>query len=118
MTGDGLTGQQRQNICQVLARFPAVRGARLYGSRALGRYRPGSDIDLTLEGDIDLTTLNRISMALDDLLLPYEIDLSVFGQIDSPELRDHIQRVGRLFYQKSEPSKNLESPNRAGKISG
>lgn len=97
---DGLQPRQREAICDVLSRFPQVESARLYGSRAMGRYRPGSDIDLTLMGEVDPLTLNRITLALDDLLLPYEIDLSVYGQIDNSALRDHIQRVGKLFYRR------------------
>ncbi|WP_259738242.1 nucleotidyltransferase domain-containing protein [Synechococcus sp. CS-205] len=64
--------------------------ATLYGSRALGRHRPGSDIDLTLAGD-----------ALDDLLLPWRFDLSLQASLQSPELIDHIQRVGQVFYRRS-----------------
>ncbi len=78
-----------------------VLNPHLYGSRALGSYREGSDIDLTLLGEIDLTTLNHISLKLDDLLLPYEIDLSVFDEIENAELREHIQRVGKVFYQRA-----------------
>lgn len=97
---DGLQAGQREAIRHVLRDFSQVTAARLYGSRAMGRYRSGSDIDLTLMGDIDLKTLNRISLALDDLMLPYEIDLSVWSQIDNPKLRDHIERVGILFYSR------------------
>jgi len=99
---DGLQAGEREAIRRVLHNFPQVIAARLYGSRAMGRYRPGSDIDLTLMGDIDLKTLNRISLALDDLMLPYEIDLSAWSQIDNPQLRDHIERVGKLFYAREQ----------------
>ena len=95
---DGLTDSQRRAIVGVFAQFAEVQKASLYGSRALGRYRPGSDIDLTLVGPLDLQTLNRISVALDDLLLPYVIDLSIFSQIDNDHLRAHIERVGVEFY--------------------
>lgn len=97
---DGLTDLQRLSICKVLQNFPQVEQALLYGSRAMGRYRPGSDIDLTLTGDIDLTSLNKISTLLDDLLLPYDIDLSVFGQIDNSDLCDHIKRKGVVFFER------------------
>ena len=57
-------------IQATLAAFPAIEQATLYGSRALGRHRPGSDIDLTLSGvDLDPRTLARLDAALDDLLL-------------------------------------------------
>ena len=76
--------------------------AILYGSRAKGNERPGSDIDLTLNGpNLNLQVINRISRELDDLLLPYTIDLSVFRQISNSDLLDHIERVGQVFYRKS-----------------
>ncbi len=65
----------------------------------MGKHREGSDIDLALFGNIDLQTLNRISLELDDLLLPYEIDLSAFRQIENPDLIEHIERVGKPFYK-------------------
>ncbi len=64
----------------------------------MGRHRQGSDIDLTLKGDIDLQTLNAISNALDDLLLPLNIDLSTWNEIDNEELKQHIERVGKVFF--------------------
>lgn len=97
-SADGLQTEQREAIRSVLARYPQITSAVLYGSRAMGRYRPGSDIDLVLLGDIDLVLLNAISNALDDLLLPYAIDLSVLGHIDNEAFRQHIERVGKVFY--------------------
>ena len=96
----GLKDSDRQKIDSVLITYPAVEQAILYGSRAKGNYRNGSDIDLTLFGEeLDLTTLLRIETELDDLLLPYKIDLSIFHKIDNPDLIEHIKRVGKLFGQ-------------------
>ncbi len=47
---------------------------------------------------MDLTILFKIENELDDLLLPYKIDLSVFSDIENPELLGHIERVGKVFY--------------------
>jgi predicted nucleotidyltransferase len=80
--------------------FPEVDEAVLYGSRAKGNFKPGSDIDLTWKGDhLNLSVMNKISMLLDDLLLPYTLDLSIYHQIDNTELIDHIERVGISFYK-------------------
>ncbi|WP_227870886.1 nucleotidyltransferase domain-containing protein [Orrella marina] len=62
-------------ICEILRKYPAVEEAVLYASRSMGRFRKGSDIDLTLKFSIDPQTLNTISMELDDLMLPYMVDL-------------------------------------------
>ncbi|MGI8602849.1 MAG: nucleotidyltransferase domain-containing protein [Verrucomicrobiales bacterium] len=97
----GLSEITVQEMRKVLATFPQVDKAVIYGSRAKGNYRNGSDIDLTLFGD-ELTDrlLSQIYWALDDLLLPYEIDLSLFAHLRHPELIDHIRRVGILLYER------------------
>ena len=99
LENSGLSEDDVQSIREALRHFPKIRTAILYGSRAKGSYRPGSDIDLTLKGD-ELThhDLLDIELALDDLLLPYKIDLSLHHQIDNPQLLDHIARVGKSFY--------------------
>ncbi|RMF46126.1 MAG: nucleotidyltransferase domain-containing protein, partial [Deltaproteobacteria bacterium] len=67
----GLEDDVIARIRAVLARYPQVDKALIYGSRALGTGRPGSDIDLALFGKhIDLQLVNRISNDLDDLMLP------------------------------------------------
>jgi len=97
----GLKDITIQKIQQVLAAFPQVEEAILYGSRAKGNYKDGSDIDLTLKGErLTLSEVNSIGLELDDLLLPYTFDLSVFNQIDNQELQAHISRVGLVFYRK------------------
>ena len=85
----------------VFSHFPALESAVLYGSRAKGNYKPGSDIDLTLHGkDLTTATLADIADKLEDLLLPYTFDLSIFATLGHPELRDHIERVGVVFYER------------------
>ena len=95
----GLSADTVARITSVLARFPDVEKAVIYGSRAKGNHRKGSDIDLTLFGDgINDTVMSRIYWALDDLLLPYKIDLSLFSGLKEPALVDHIRRVGIVLY--------------------
>jgi len=96
----GLKDEVVEKINRVFAVHPEVEEAVLYGSRAKGNQRPGSDIDLTLKGSsLNLQIVNRLSRELDDLLLPYTFDISIFHQIANPELIDHIERVGRVFYR-------------------
>lgn len=97
----GLPDRAVARMRAVLAKFPNLDQAILYGSRAKGTQREGSDIDLTLVGNaLTLTDLGGIDDALDDLLLPYRTDLSLFHQIDHEDLRAHIARVGVVFYQR------------------
>jgi uncharacterized protein len=95
----GLPDTVIEKINAVFASFPAVERVVLYGSRAKGNYKPGSDIDLTMYGAALNTALcGDIADKLDELLLPYMIDLSVFAELKHPELEAHIERVGVVFY--------------------
>lgn len=98
----GLQEEVIQAINSIFANHSEVEKVILYGSRAKGNYKPASDIDLTLLGEsIDMSIINKISWELDDLLLPYTFDLSIYHHLTDPELLDHIKRVGELFYSKA-----------------
>ena len=104
----GLKETTIEKIGAVLAKFPQVEKAVLYGSRAKGNYKNGSDIDLTLHGtDLTLNVLYKISLEIDDLLLPYTIDLSIFEQLTDPDFIEHIQRVGVVFYERKQVTVQL-----------
>ena len=97
----GLPDRAVEGLRSVFADFPEVECAIIYGSRAKGNYRPGSDIDLTLRGEgLNLRTLWAIEGRIDDLLLPYTVDLSLHELLTNPELREHICRVGVEFYRR------------------
>ncbi len=95
----GLKEEIVKQISSIFAEYEEVEEVILYGSRAKGNYKPGSDIDLTLKGkNINLKLINKISLNLDDLLLPYTFDLSIYHQINNQDLIDHIKRVGKIFF--------------------
>ena len=99
LRSSGLNEKDIQSIANIFKKFPNIERAVLYGSRSKGNFKPGSDIDLTLIGKcIRNSELLQIENELDDLLLPYKIDLSLFHQIDNRDLIDHIEHVGILFY--------------------
>ena len=96
----GLPATTLATIRRILADVPAVQKAVIYGSRAKGTHRPGSDIDLTLHGDaLDLDILGQIATRLHDSPIPYQVDLSIFRLIEHDGLRNHIERVGQTFYE-------------------
>jgi uncharacterized protein len=100
----GIDKKVEDDIRAVLSTFPMVDKAVLYGSRAKGNYKNGSDIDLTLFGkSLSLKTLFAIQEKLDELYLPYKFDLSIFSQITNPDLQEHIGRVGKVFYERKSP---------------
>ena len=98
----GLKPQTLTDIRKVFADYPQIQQVILYGSRAKGTQRNGSDIDLVIQSEnLTLAQLLKIENELDDLLLPYKIDLSLLQHIDNPMLIEHIQRVGKIFYARS-----------------
>ena len=95
----GLKEETIAKINAVFTKYPQVEEVIIYGSRAKGNQKNGSDIDLTLKGtDLDLELRNKISLEIDDLNLPYSFDISILDQINDPDLLDHIKRRGAIFY--------------------
>ncbi len=96
----GLSETNCARLKYVFAHYPDIQKVILYGSRAKGNFRPNSDIDLTIMGDLNWQSFTRLESELDDLLLPYKIDLSLFAHLENTRLIEHIERVGKVFYQK------------------
>ena len=97
----GLTNEDITRIIKVFEKYAPLEEVWIYGSRAMDTYKPASDIDLTLIGSgIDLHIQQQIEFDLDDLLLPYKFDISNYDKITNPDFLDHIQRVGKKFYEK------------------
>lgn len=73
----------------------------IYGSRAKSNYKDSSDIDITLKGaNLSLMDINRLSNRIDDLLLPYTFDISIYHHLKNKNLIEHIDRVGKVFYKR------------------
>jgi len=95
----GLSNKTIQAITDVFRQYPKIKKVILYGSRAKGTHKHSSDIDLTIISDsLEFNEFQQLQIALDDLMLPYIIDLSMYKDISHKELIDHIQRVGVVFY--------------------
>jgi type I restriction enzyme, S subunit len=103
----GLTPDIIRSIKEAFSKFSQIEKVILYGSRAKGNYKDGSDIDITLLGDnLNLKTVYALETVIDELYLPYTFDISIFTQIDNDDLLEHILSVGRVFYLK----KNVAFP--------
>ena len=95
----GLDPQIIASTRQILSRHSGIERAIIYGSRAKGTYRRGSDIDLTLVGTtLTYDDLVQIIQEFDDSLIPYKIDLSLWHFIRDPAVRSHIERRGKVLY--------------------
>ena len=96
----GLPAEASTALLSTLTAHPGVKQVWLYGSRAMGRERPGSDIDLSLEGS-SLTHADLLQLldAVDELLLAWTVDLSLRHQLPAA-LEAHLQRVGQPLIQR------------------
>ena len=78
----GLADIEFQALCNALASVPEIEEAIIYGSRARGTNRMASDIDLTLKGDgLTYLQLALLDERIDDLYLPYFVDLSLYSML-------------------------------------
>jgi predicted nucleotidyltransferase len=99
----GLPAHAIDKLSDVFRSWPQIQRVVLYGSRAKGNFKAGSDIDLTIEADaLSLSQLLALENQIDDLLLPWMVDLSLKRHIDNPALLDHIHRVGVPFYTRQD----------------
>ncbi len=97
----GISDITHLKLKSVFHQYPEIEEVVLYGSRAKGNFRSGSDIDISLIGEhITADIRSKICQKIDSLNTPYLFDISVFHSINSESLKDHIRRIGELFYSK------------------
>ena len=103
MENSGLTKEDIDRIKAIFSKYGPIEKVLIYGSRAKGNYRPASDIDLTIIGrNIDPNLQLKIEFDLDDLMLPYKFDISIYDKITNPEFIEHINKVGKEFYKRKD----------------
>ena len=99
----GLSDKSIALIHSILEKYPEIESAVIYGSRAKGNFKEGSDIDLTLYGEnLTYKIKSNLSSDLDDSSSPYLFDISIFDKLNAPDLEEHINRVGQIFYTKQQ----------------
>ncbi len=97
----GIPWSQQQSLMDLLIQQADVDAVWLFGSRAMGRERPGSDIDLCVDAaDLSHADRLRLMAAIDDLLLPWTVDLALRHELP-PDLLSHVQRVGRCLWTRT-----------------
>ena len=95
----GLDERTQEALISVFKKNAKIASVTLFGSRAKGNHKNGSDIDLAAHGaNITFQEFLSLQGAIDDLMLPYKVDLVLFQDIESKDLLDHIARVGKKFY--------------------
>ncbi|MCF8224743.1 MAG: nucleotidyltransferase domain-containing protein [Bacteroidales bacterium] len=96
----GISKQSLELILETISGFPEIERAVIFGSRAMGTYEKGSDIDLAIYGSNlkKETPLNLASRLNEKIPTPYYIDVVAPRFLDSPSLVQHIERIGKPFF--------------------
>lgn len=100
----GLYPNSYKEIISIFHKNKNIEKVVIYGSRAKGNYKEGSDIDLALFGNVKQEDIIQFLHEFEESLIPYKIDLLIFSQLQSELLIDHIERVGQTFYEKESSS--------------
>lgn len=95
----GLPSAALDKILSLLAQYQEIEAVKIYGSRAMGTHWRGSDIDLAIFGNCEAIVGNLLTR-LDELPLPYKFDVSDYSRIKNQELKQHIDRVGKIIYSR------------------
>jgi predicted nucleotidyltransferase len=99
----GLSDRALNTLQALFRKYTGITKVILYGSRAMGNYKNGSDIDISLETDdtFKQDDLLHLMSDLDDSDLPYFVDCSIYKDLQNENLKAHIDRVGQVFYTKA-----------------
>lgn len=99
----GFNNGELDTICSILMNEPSLEEAFIFGSRAKGNYKSGSDVDIALKGaQLTLEKIIRLNYLLnEETTMPYKFDLVIYNNIQEVKLKEHIDRIGiRIIPQK------------------
>ncbi len=97
----GLTQQNIQHIHAIFRQFPSIKKVIIFGSRAMGNFKKGSDVDLVIMDNIDSSIISQVSSMLnEETTLPYIFDVIHYNTIANDDLKKHIETYGKKFYEK------------------
>ena len=99
----GLSDDELAEIVEVISSRVSVESALIYGSRAKGCHRAGSDVDIALKGaPVGHKDVLDVGYYLnEETTLPYQFDIIDYNRIDNDALREHIDRVGREIFRRA-----------------
>lgn len=97
----GLSERSMETLFSIFKRYPDITEVHLFGSRALGTYKIGSDIDLVvMNKGLQPKSISNVLADCSESSLPVSVDLVEFNSLTNAEFIDHIKRVSVLFYKK------------------
>jgi len=94
----GLTERDMRTIQDIFKKYPDITEVRLFGSRAKGNYKQGSDIDLAVMNEgVSSKVIGDLAFEFEESRLPYMVDLINYPALRHKEFIEHIDRVGIVF---------------------
>lgn len=98
----GLNSNEIDLICSVFKKYQDIDEVILYGSRAMGNFKPGSDVDFALKGALHEETVSNVYAQLNERTpLPYKFDVLSYSELTNLSLKEHIDVHGQSFYKKT-----------------
>ena len=96
----GLTEKQLKEIIAILQQYPQINEALIFGSRAMGNYKAGSDVDIAIKGDVSSSTAATIKDVLEEeTYLPFFFDVVAYNALSNEKLTKHIDVYGQVVYR-------------------
>ncbi len=98
----GISDKFFEILLDVMKSYPQIEEAFIFGSRAKGSYKHGSDIDIAIKGkEISNELVWDITALLNnEMPIPYKVDMLAVNEGLSLSLADHIRRIGISFYRR------------------
>ena len=96
----GISEKSYNLLVEFLKTYLQIEEVLIFGSRAKGNYKKGSDIDLVIKGKdcSDKLALDISAYIDDELPTPYMVDIINYSSIDNPELKKNIDFTAKSFY--------------------
>lgn len=101
----GISERSFRLLLRTFETYPEIDQVLLFGSRAKGNYKNGSDIDLAIKGEkVGPDLIFRLKSTFNERLpIPYFVDVVGYENLDHKALKEHIERVGKVIYNLVEP---------------
>jgi predicted nucleotidyltransferase len=97
----GIYEKSYKQLINLFPKFPEIKKVIIYGSRAMGTSNEGSDIDISLHGEkLDYKLVNKLHTEIENLNTPYFYDISIYEKLNNDNLKNHIDRFGKVLYEK------------------
>ena len=98
----GLREEDLNYIVNKISEYDEIVKASIFGSRAMGNHKPGSDVDIAIYGEkVDFNTVSSLHAKLEDEgPLPYFIDIVDYTHLNHKELKEHIDKFGVVIFER------------------